>query len=73
MTDRDLTRADAERALEQVRHALGGLQHLAIAGVLHTNDSPAQPMCRLVSTFDAVGVLVDILGEWALQLPEVEP
>lgn len=33
MTDRDLTRADAERAIKVARSALAGLQHLASAGL----------------------------------------
>lgn len=70
MHPRDLTRADAERAIEETKRALGGLQHLAVAGLLGSiEDDLAPAMVRLVSIHSAAIALIEILGDSAQQLP----
>ena len=68
----DLTRDDAVIAIAAARRALGGLGHLAIAGVLHSvTDADLRPAMLLVTTGEAAAKdLVEQLGEFALQLPE---
>jgi hypothetical protein len=69
---RDLTRADARQAIKDAKRALGGLNHLAIAGLLQA-DGDLSTMAKLVATYDLTVTLVDdILGLFALQLPEEE-
>lgn len=68
---RDLTRADAREAIEDTKRALGGLNHVAVAGLLHCDDGTSA-MTKLVATYDLAVALVGVLGLFALQLPEEE-
>lgn len=72
MTARDLNRADARKILFETRIAVETLNHLAIAGVLHADQANELTLARLTAMENAVHGLVDMLGDYALQLPEEE-
>jgi hypothetical protein len=72
MTAPDLTRADARKAIEQTKRALGGLNHLAIAGAAHADQMSMSTMTRLTTAHGAILELINVLGQSALQLPEEE-
>ena len=70
---RDLTRADARDAINETKRALGGLHHIAVAGMLNEGEDLIARMSGLVATRDLIVHLIDdILGRFALQLPEEE-
>ena len=76
MTARDLTWADAEAAIFRARLGLAGLNHLAIAGLLHIEADPAnlaEAMRILGDTYGAALDALAVLSESARQLPEEAP
>jgi hypothetical protein len=73
----DLTRADAERAVDEATRAVAALGHLAMAGVLHFEgedvDVLRSGLSTAVAALTAAAGLVSYLGEMARRLPEGEP
>lgn len=70
--DRDLTRADARQAIQDAKRALGGLNHLAVAGAAHADQMDVRTATLLASVRGAALELINVLGHSALQLPEEE-
>ena len=77
--NRDLTRADAERAAGEAKLAVRVLTHLAIAGTLHRiSADPDEQRLRvaLAQVFgheQAAVNIIDCLAKTALGLPAEEP
>jgi hypothetical protein len=70
-TGRDLNRADAVQATQDAYRAVGVLNHLAIAGVLHIDDADYCTQLTLLTKMDEVlRGCIECLSEAALQLPE---
>lgn len=69
MAAKDLTRTDAEHAIDHTLRALAVLNHLAIAGMLHADQANPTNMQSVIDSFEAAERAVEALGDWALRLP----